>query len=355
MNSLYAVIMAGGRGTRFWPVSRRCYPKQLLTLSQPRSMLQQTVERLQPLIPYERIIVVTTSPQAGQIKKQLPSLPAGNILVETVGRNTSAAIAMAAFYLRRKDPRAVMAVLPADHIIKKEGVFRDLLSAAARLAVERDCLITLGIKPDCPNTGYGYIVSGPKLAETENFSYNKVVSFEEKPQLEKAKKLLADGNAFWNSGMFVWRLETIMSAIQQYLPDIYQKLSSLEQDWDMAALADIYPRLPSVSIDYGVMEAADNVVVFPADLGWNDLGSWASLGELFSPDEDDNISPGKLLSLESRGLTVYSPDKLVAAVGVEDLIVVDTGDVLLICSRQRAQDVKQMVDLLEKEGLHDYL
>ncbi len=350
MNSLYAVIMAGGSGTRFWPLSRRRCPKQLLKLSSGQSMLQQAVARLQPLIPYERIIIITTGEQAEQVRQQLPQIPRDNILVEPQGRNTAAAIALAAFYLQSRDPQAVMAVLPADQLIKKAEAFRSLLSSAAQLAVQGDYLITLGIKPDCPHTGYCYIVCGEKMG-----SCYRVKSFVEKPSLEEAERLLAAGSALWNSGMFIWRVETILAALQQHLPDIYQQLAALNGDWNPQSLAEIYPRLPAVSIDYGVMEKADRVVVFPADLGWNDLGSWASLGELFPADEQGNISPGRLLALESHGLTVYSPHKLVASLGVEDLIIVDTGDVLLVCAKERAQEVKKLVELLEEKGGREYL
>jgi len=350
MKPLYAVIMAGGSGTRFWPLSRRRRPKQLLKLSQPHSLLQQTVARLQPLIPYERIIIITTGEQAEQVCQQLPQIPRDNILVEPQGRNTAPAIALAAFYLRQRDPQAVMAVLPADHLIKKTEAFRSLLGSAAQLAAQEDCLITLGIKPDHPHTGYGYIVCGEKLGDCY-----RVKSFVEKPPLEEAERLLAAGGALWNSGMFVWRVETILAALQQHLPNLYQQLAGFKGDWNPQGLAEIYPRLPAVSIDYGVMEKTTQVVVFPADLGWSDLGSWASLGELFPADEQGNISHGRLLALDSHGLTVYSPDKLVAGLGVEDLIIVDTGDVLLVCAKERAQEVKKLVELLEEKGGREYL
>lgn len=355
MSVLYAVIMAGGRGTRFWPVSRRNYPKQLLKLSQPQSMLQQTIERLRPLIPHERIILVTTKEQEEQVKRQLPYIPQENILVETVGRNTAAAIAMAAFYIKQKDPKAVMTVLPADHLIKKEKKFSHMLEQSAQLAEQEDCLITLGIEPTCPHTGYGYIIARERIGSLGNFTYYKVDNFTEKPDLEKAKSLLAGGNAYWNSGMFIWRVEVILEALAKHLPDFYKKMVCLEENWNADHVADIYAQLPSVSIDYGVMEKADNVLVFPADLGWNDLGSWDSLGEIFSQDEEGNISPGRLLAIEGRGLINYVPDKLVATIGVEDLIIVDTDDVLLICAKDRVQKVKQVVELLESKGLKEYL
>jgi mannose-1-phosphate guanylyltransferase len=322
----------------------------LLKLCQAQSILQQTVARLRPLIPDERIIIITTGEQVEQLSQQLPQIPRNNILVEPQGRNTAAAIALAAFYLQQKNPQAIMAVLPADHLIKKAEVFRSLLNSAAQLAAREDYLVTLGIKPDRPHTGYGYIVCGERLG-----SCYRVKSFVEKPSLEEAERLLAASGALWNSGMFVWRVETILAALQQHLPNLYQQLAALKGDWSPQSLAGIYPHLPAVSIDYAVMEKASQVVVFPADLGWNDLGSWASLGELFPADEQGNISPGRLLALDSHGLTVYSPHKLVASLGVEDLIIVDTGDVLLLCAKERAQEVKKLVELVEEKGWREYL
>ncbi|MBI5789606.1 MAG: mannose-1-phosphate guanylyltransferase [Candidatus Schekmanbacteria bacterium] len=358
--NLYAVIMAGGSGTRFWPLSRKRYPKQLLNLSQKRSLLQDTVERIKPLIPYERIIIVTTRKQAEALGSQVPNIPKENILTEAVGRNTSAAIALAAIYLKSVAPNAVMAVLPADQIIKKAQTFRSLLKCAVGLAKHKKHLITIGIQPNCPHTGYGYIIYNERIeSETggkgEDFPCYRVESYIEKPGLEKAERLLAEGRSLWNGGMFVWHVDTCLEALSKYLPDLYQPMQVLEKTWDAKLAESLYPQLPSISIDYGVMERADNVAVFPASIGWNDMGSWESLGEIYPCDEFNNISPGQLLNLDSRDLTVYSPDKLVAALGVKDLIIVNTADVLLVCHKDRAQDIRKMVEAVKEKGWEEYL
>lgn len=350
--------MAGGSGTRFWPLSRGKFPKQLISLGGERSLIQQTVHRLSGLIPKERILVVTAASQAQGIKEQLPQIPHQNILVEPIGRNTAPCIALAALYLKKIDPEAVMAVMPADHLILNNDGFKQAIDLAAALAMTDDCLVTLGIEPHSPHTGYGYILLGDELGQPSGLKAYKVKDFTEKPDLSRAKEYLADG-ALWNSGIFVWRTEVILAATKQYLPNIYEPLLSIEQDLDTSrqdeVLSSVYPALESISIDYGIMEKYPRTVVVKADLGWNDIGSWTSLREVFPKDTEGNVTIGQHFGLESSDLIIHSPHKPVATIGVKNLIIVETEDVLLVCDADCDQDVKQLVEMLKAEGKEEYL
>lgn len=356
---MYAVIMAGGKGTRFWPRSRERKPKQLLSIVGERSMLQQTVARLGDLVPGDHIVVVAGQSHGDEVRRQLPEIPSENILLEPVGRNTSACIGLAALLVEKRSPADVMVVLPADHLITDTDQFLEILRAAVELARREPALVTIGIRPTAPETGYGYIKAGRPADRVQQHHFYEVKSFHEKPNLERAQRYLQEGNFYWNSGMFVWRAQVILEAIQRYLPDLYSGLRSLERfvDADELAgeLARVYPDLPSISIDFGVMEKADNVLMVPADFGWNDLGSWAALAQVWPRDHQENACRGRVLALDAHRNVVYSDKRLCVLMDVEDLIVVDTSDALLVCPKSRAQDVGKALEVMAQRSLDRYL
>lgn len=358
---MYVVILAGGSGTRFWPLSRKKTPKQLMSVLGGRSMLQRTVERVLPLNP-EGILVVTNTLQAEETERQL-SFVTGDLITivkEPLARNTAPAIGLAASIIASRDPTAVMAVLPADHYIHDEDAFRATLDQA-QLAAAHMTLVTLGIRPGSPETGYGYIEADLKAGRDGVFPVNRFI---EKPPLEKAIELLAAGNYYWNSGMFVWRADVIIDRIRTYMPDLFAGLECLRipsRLSDLRSLASqieaLYKTIPAESIDYGVMEKADGVVVIPAAFGWSDVGSWSALPGLLEADECGNVvaDRSRMVPLDSHGCLVLGGEKLVALVGVRDLIVVETADALLVCPKDRAQEVKLVVDELAGRGLTEFL
>lgn len=358
---MYAVIMAGGKGTRFWPKSRERMPKHLLDIVSERTIIQETIDRILPLIPAENILIVTGLSHADELMKQAPQIPEENIIIEPVGRNTAPCIGLAALHIKRKSPDAVMVVLPADHLINDAAQFRHLLSIAAEMAGCGDCLLTIGIKPTSPETGYGYIEQGALNATVKGEDIYEVKSVREKPALEQAKAFLEKGGFYWNSGMFIWRVDAILRAIEQWLPDIHEGLLRIEKsigtDREKEIVDRVYRDIKPVSIDYGVMEKADNVLLIRGAFGWSDMGSWDSLWEVSEKDENGNAAhvSGLFVGVEAKNTLIHSPRKLVALVGVEDLIVVETEDSLLICKRGRSQDVKKVVESLEVKNMKEYL
>lgn len=358
---MYVVILAGGSGTRFWPLSRTRTPKQLMSVFGGKSMLQRTVERVLPLAP-QRIMIVTNAEQATETARQLAGYQACplDIIAEPVGRNTAPAIALSAAIIGHYDPEATMLVLPADHFIRNEAEFCRVAAVAAGAAAA-GALITLGIEPTRPETGYGYIEADPAAAAT---AVQPVKRFVEKPDAAKALEFLAAGNFYWNSGMFIWTVSAILGELARQMPELVAAVSSLEfaaGSWDLEALQpqinSLYATLGSESIDYGVMERAAQVKVIPAGFGWSDVGSWSALPEVIEPDSDGNVAikTAGLLSIDSSGSLVYGDGKLVALIGVEKLIVVATADALLVCCQERAQDVKKVVEQLQQQGLREYL
>ncbi len=358
---MYAVIMAGGKGTRFWPRSRNRLPKHLLDICSEKTIIQETVARILPLTPPEKILVVTGAAHAEELIAQLPEIPRENIIIEPVGRNTAPCIGLAALVVRRRSGDDVMAVLPSDHRIGDEETFRRVLSAAADMAATGEHLVTVGIKPTGPETGYGYIEQGQPVARKGGVEIFRVRSLREKPDLETAKAFIARGCFFWNSGMFIWQASTILKELAVSLPDIYAGLgeidSALGTPAEMEVIAAAYKRFRSISIDYGVMEKTKNSLVIPAEFGWSDVGSWDALWEVSEKDAAGIAArnPGKLISVNARNSLVHSPRKLVALVDVDDLIVVETDDALLICKRGSSQDVRRVVELLEAQGKTQYL
>ncbi len=353
LNHYYAVIMAGGGGTRLWPLSRQDRPKQSLPLLGDRTMFQIAVDRLAPLFPPKRILVVTNARYAPDLQRQSPELPAANFILEPGPRGTAPAIALAAQALQQRSPAAVMACLTADHYIGQEARFRDLLAAAAALA-EEDYLVTLGIAPTFAATGFGYIQRGAPLGRYGGFEAFRAVRFKEKPAAPEAEAMLADGQHSWNSGMFVWRTARILAEVERQLPALHRVLACAAAQ--PAALPALWAEAPNITIDYGIMEHAAEVAVLPADgLEWNDIGSWEALLDVLPPDADGNVVIGaEHLHTESGAVLVHSsnahPRRLIATIGLKNMIIVDTDDVLLVCPRERAQEVRALVDQLKQRA-----
>jgi mannose-1-phosphate guanylyltransferase len=357
--TVHAVILAGGRGTRFWPRSRTRTPKQLLNIVGRQTMLEQTVARLRPLIPAERIWTVTNSEQASEVKKQLPAAARKRVLTEPVGRNTAAAIALAALHIRhaaRGD--ALLAVLPADHYIANPERYRIIVRAALEVARRKGRMVVLGIPPTRPETGFGYIERMGEALDSKGFPVYAVRRFTEKPALAVAKEYAGSGHYHWNAGMFFWRVSTFLENLDKHLPKTFAALESVSESISRKGydrkLRTIYPKLQNISVDYSILEpatrqpGAPSVFVIPAEVGWSDIGSWAAVYELLAKHPGDNILPRDGHALDSNGNFFWSNSKFVAAVGVKDLVVVETPDALLICPRERAQDVGKVVKWLEE-------
>ena len=356
---MYAVILAGGSGKRLWPRSRRERPKQLLDITcQGRTMLQETFTRLEPLVPADKVYVVTGEPYIMSTREQLPAVPESNIVVEPQGRGSAPAIGLAAVHLRRKDPEAVMACLPADHNITQPEKFRQVLSVAEQVA-QQGHLVTLGIEPDRPATGYGYIETGERLMDVGELTVYRVQRFTEKPDELTAKRFVEGGQHSWNSGMFIWKASVILDEIERQLPRLHACLAEVEEALGRSEEREVLERawslVESETIDFGVMEKAEDVVVIPVEMGWSDVGSWASLIELLPCDGEGNVVVGRHVGLDTRSSLIYSPRRLITTVGVENLIIVDTEDALLICSADRAQEVKALVERLDEDGWQDCL
>ncbi len=349
---LYAVIMAGGSGTRFWPASRRARPKQFLPVWGGRPMIVQTCERLAGLVSTERTLVVTAESQVGLVRAALPRLPRENVLAEPAARNTAACIAFATEEIARREPESVQAVLPADHVIHPTEAFQHTLGAAAEEAAAGDGLVIFGVRPDHPATGYGYIEAGRVLHERAGVPVLAVTRFVEKPDRARAEQFLRAGRFLWNSGMFVWRTSVIRTALRTHVPAIargFERVAAGEP------LARVYAELPSVAVDIAVLERAGNVCMLPVDYAWSDVGSWAALPQIQAPDGRGNwpvlSGAGLLLAEDSSGCLAYAEeDEVIALVGVRDLIVVRAGDATLVCPRERAQDVRRIVERLQAEG-----
>lgn len=357
-NPLYALIMAGGTGSRLWPRSRTQHPKQFLDITGDLTMLQQSQQRLLPLIPIERTLVATNRQYVEIVTRQLPEMPPDNILGEPTGRGTAAAIGLAAVHLRKRNPDALMAVLTADHLIKKTDTFRQVLQAAADVASE-DWLVTLGITPNYPETGYGYIERGEFLGMVGDFEGYRVERFVEKPDLARAESYVSSGNYAWNSGMFIWKVRRILEEMERHMPDLYEGLLKIEADINTVraeeTLLKLFPTLPNQTIDYGIMEKASQVAVLSVDIGWHDVGSWSAVYDVLPRDKSNNVVVGRHVTPDSVNSLIYSPKRLVATLGLDDVVIVDTDDVLLVCPRSRAQDVKKIVDILKVNGEAGYL
>lgn len=355
----FAVIMAGGRGERFWPRSRLAAPKQFLNLVGDKSMLQLTVERVEDLVGISGTYIVAGSVFKDIIMEQVPHLPEENIIIEPFGRDTAAAIGLAALILERKDPREVMIVLPADHYISDVPCFQEVLKSAVAAAWPGEETVTIGIAPHRPETGYGYICQGEMLDTIAGVPAYRVFQFLEKPDFAKAVRLLACGNYLWNSGMFIWRLDLIHQLIEKHTPQLAQGLNKIRQatgtEQYTAVLEEVYAELPRISVDYGILEKADSVLVMPGDFGWDDIGSWTALERYAEKDERGNIIEGRGVMLDTSDTFIYSPGKTVGVIGVDNLIVVNDRDSILVCRKERAQEIKKVVQALKDQGLDEVL
>ncbi|MBR2896206.1 MAG: mannose-1-phosphate guanylyltransferase [Oscillospiraceae bacterium] len=352
-----ALIMAGGRGERFWPKSRKYLPKQFLPLTDDgKTMIQLTVERILPLVALEDIFIATNREYKALVQEQLPGLPEENILCEPVGRNTAPCIGLGAVHMAKRYGDAVMMVFPSDHAIKYTSIFTSTLSDACTAAEQGDNLITLGITPNCPETGYGYIKFSPERTLGHAFAVERFV---EKPDLETAKSYLASEEYLWNSGMFLWKVSTILKNLQEYLPDLSDGLhrigTAIGTPDEHAVLEREFPNLPSVSIDYGVLEKANNIYVFSGAFGWDDVGSWLAVQRLQPSDEQGNLVSGNVITVNTKNSILQGEKKLIAAVGVENLVVIDTEDALLICQKDHTGEIKQVLEHLRHNNRTEYL
>ena len=351
---IHAVIMAGGSGTRFWPASRGAWPKQLLPIGTDRPLVEETLDRLAPLIPAERTLIVTNAMYADMTAELLSEVPRQNIIGEPTGRDTAACIGLAALILKKRDPDAVMAVMPSDHIIRPAGRFRESLEAAETvLKGNRDALITFGIRPAFPATGYGYILKGDPVTMNRDFPFFEVQAFREKPDLETARGFLEAGGYCWNAGIFCWRADTILSLLARLLPELHKGLLELtpvvDREGFNEALATVYPGLTKISIDIGVMEKAERRIVAEVDYAWDDVGSWAALPRLIKADDDGQVVQGEVVSVDSKNNIVAARGGVVGLVNVEGLIVVHTPDATLVCHKEDAERVKTLVEKLDPE------
>lgn len=340
-------------GTRFWPLSRRNKPKQFLPIISDKTMLEETVNRILPVFPFDNIYTIANIQQTQLIRKLLPEIPDDNFLVEPQGKNTAPSLMLANALIYLRNPDAVVAALPADHLIKNSDLFLKKLKVAASIASEGDFLITFGITPTHPATGYGYIhfsEENPHRCLGESF-YN-VREFKEKPDYEQAKLFLKQGNFLWNSGMFIWKAQVFAKKIEMYAPSMlpyWERMLSALKDNRQTEINTIFEEIPSISIDYALMEKAKEVLTCPGDFGWSDVGSWSFLRDIWPKDRNGNAMKGKNITLDSRNCLSYSPQKLTVLIGVEDIIVVDTEDALLVCHKDNDQKVKDIVDLIKKE------
>jgi mannose-1-phosphate guanylyltransferase len=353
---IYAVIMAGGVGSRFWPRSKEKSPKQLLKIFGNNSMIQDTVYRLKDIVENEDVFIITNKIQKPEILNQLPEIPEENIIEEPFGRNTAACIGLASIIIKAKQEDAVMIVLPADHIIKNIKEFHSTLQSAAQFAYDSKGLVTIGIPPARPETGYGYI----QIDEKEvNKNIYKVYTFAEKPNYATAVRFLESGDFFWNSGMFIWRADTILDEIRIHMPDLYDGLQEINSDLNTGkfekTLSIVYGQLKNISIDYGIMEKSQKVYLTKGNFSWSDVGSWEEVYQLTPKDDDGNAKVGNIYTEMTVDSYIYSPNKFTSVIGLDNVIVINTDDALLVCRRDHSQDVKKVIDHLKIHKLKEYL
>lgn len=350
----YAVVMAGGAGTRLWPAARRALPKQLQRLIFRRPLIAETVHRLAEVFDGDRILIVTAGQYAEPIARAVDDVPGVRVISEPFGRNTAAAIALAAFDIARDDPDGVFAVFPADHVIAKPEALFAALPFAEELA-RRHRVVDIGVPPSHPETGYGYIELGDPVEEWEGQTAYAVRRFVEKPDLARAREYLAAGTYIWNSGMFVWQARRYLEALQEHLPETHRLLSEAHASGDAGALERAYGAIENISVDYAIMEKVSDVVALSVDFGWRDIGDWAALYDMMQKDADGNATEGHHVTLDTEGCLLLGQDRTIATIGLRDLVVVETEDVVLIAPRDRAQDVKVLLDRVAEAGMEDLL
>lgn len=355
-----AFVMAGGTGKRFWPASRRDDPKQLLSIGEHPVMIRQTLSRLGHFLDPERIFVVTASQHANTLREEIELIPEENVIVEPEGRDTAACAGLSGVVTRRQfDPETIVGLFPADHRIPDDESFEEAVSRAVRGCEETGDIVCFGIEPDRPATGYGYIIPDPNSRRDDGIM--KVLEFTEKPDRNRASSLIEEKGALWNGGMFFWSARTILEEVERYLPELGEGLDAIDRDWNSSgslenALAEHYPTLPATSVDYGVIERTDRIRTLPVGFEWNDLGTWESVESLLERDENGNALSGDVVTLDGEGSILVNRDgPTIGALGLEEMIVVSTEDALLVCPKNRSEDVRDLVARLENEGRSDLL
>ncbi len=358
----FAVIMAGGSGTRLWPLSRKGHPKQSIRIDGENSLFQSTVKRLLDLIPYERLIVISVADQVGDLHAQCPEIPLENFVTEPLARGTASVVGLAAIAIKNRVSCGTMAILPADHLIENDAKLRELLKAAYQVAQD-NFLVTLGISPTFPATGYGYIQAGEALGKFEGMDAFSVHRFKEKPDPVQAEILSTDGKHTWNSGMFIWKADAILNEFEKQMPELTQKLLTIDRSWSgdqkEKVLKEVWPTIEPQTIDYGIMEGAERVAVLPVEgIGWNDVGSWESLFDALQKDQDGNIIlRGETVTFDTQGTLICedSADRLIVTIGIKDLVIIDSGKSILVCDRKNSQSVRDVIKVLKQEGRDQYL
>ncbi len=359
MENLFCLIMAGGSGTRFWPRSRAAKPKQYLNIVGDESLLQSTIKRFSTFTDPQNIYIVSSKSQAEVLEAQTPELPAQNLIYEPVGKNTLPCIGLTAMFAEKEDPGGIMVVSPSDHLVEDNDLFRDTVLAASKIADERDGIVTIGITPSYPATGYGYVKTAENITAGEKISQYKVERFVEKPDRETAEKYLDEGRFFWNSGLFVFKVRVFLEAVEQFAPALYKDLRKIQQDMGNPSfpqtLDSVYRAVENISVDYGIMEHAQNIYLVEGNFGWNDLGSWESVYEVEEKDKNGNAGQGEVYLHDTRNSYVYVQNEMVALIGLDDVVVVRDGNATLVCKRENAQDVKKIVERLKSENRREFL
>ena len=359
MEKIYTLIMAGGSGTRFWPRSKVAKPKQYLNLFGNESLLQSTIKRFETFTEDSNIYIVSSKTQAKVLEEQTPMLPKENLIYEPVGKNTLPCIGLAAMFAEKENPDGVMVVSPSDHLIKDEELFRDTVLAGAKIAQEKDGIVTIGITPTYPATGYGYVKTGEHVTGNNKIGQYRVERFIEKPDEETAKKYLQQGGFFWNSGLFIFKISVFLEAVKEFAPDLYADLRKIQADMGSPSfeqtLDTIYRAVESISVDYGIMEHAKNIYLVEGNFDWNDLGSWESVYLTDKKDENGNAVSGEAILSDTKNSYVYSDSGLVAVVGLDDIVVVQDGNTTLVCKRDKTEDVKKIVEKLKSGNKNTFL
>lgn len=359
MSEIFCLIMAGGSGTRFWPASRNARPKQYLNIGGEDSLIRSTIQRFSGFCPQENIYVVSSRNQAEILEKQASMLPAENLVYEPAGRNTLPCIGLAAMIMEKRNPGGILVVSPSDHLISNTGLFRDTVLAAVDLADQHNGMVTLGITPLYPATGYGYVKTAEEVTSQHPFKQFRVERFVEKPDETRASAYLKEGGYYWNSGLFVFRIPVFLDAVKKFTPDLYASLRKIQEAHGTAnfrnTLDTVYPSVKSISVDYGIMEHAGNIFLVEGKFDWNDLGSWESVYQIGTRDQQGNVTSGDVVCLDTANSFIHTDNGIVAVVGLDNIVVVKNGNALLVCKRDRTEDVKQVVDKLKSENRDIYL